>query len=312
MAILLTAISALQVYDMERWLKQAEIAAAMSLEALLANLKPYSAKLHELRGFKGAITSARNIMKVLEGSDLATGKMKTKVQDAYSMRSTPQVIGAARDAIAYARSQVEIELNGVGDNPIFVPELKLTLTGANFQGSPVSLPMDMAGAAITMVCVLAERRLNRLTNPALSQGLPDFLAHDPGFYSGLMLSQYTADHLIVEQRILSAPASIQSIPAAADQEDFVSMGMNTAIKNGQILDNAYGVLGIEFMAAAQALDFRQFTPGKGTQKARQVIRKYVAHLGVDRPLYPDHNAMKGLVKSGEILEAVEAVVGALE
>jgi len=308
---LLTAISAIQIYDMERFLKQAEIAAAMSIEALLGNLKPYHARLHELRGFKGAVTCAGNIRRLVEGSDLATGKMKTKVQDAYSMRSTPQVIGAARDAIAYARSQVEIELNGVGDNPIFVPELKLTLTGANFQGSPVALPMDMAGIAITMVCVLAERRLNRLTNPALSQGLPDFLAHQPGFYSGLMLSQYTADHLIVEQRILSAPASIQSIPAAADQEDFVSMGMNTALKNGQILDNAFGVLGIEFMAAAQALDFRTFTPGKGTQKARATIRKHVAHLEVDRPLYPDHNAMKDLVRTGEILEAVEHEIGSL-
>ena len=202
---LLTAISAIQIYDMERFLKQAEIAAAMSIEALLGNLKPYNSKLHELRGFNGAIVSAKNILKVIDGSDLTTGKMKTKVQDAYSMRSTPQVIGAARDAIAYARSQVEIELNGVGDNPIFVPELKLTLTGANFQGSPVALPMDMAGAAITMVCVLSERRLNRLTNPALSVGLPDFLAHEPGFYSGLMLSQYTADHLIVEQRISECP-----------------------------------------------------------------------------------------------------------
>jgi histidine ammonia-lyase len=308
---LLTAMSALHIYDMQRWLKQAEIAAAMSIEALLGNLKPYNAKLHELRGFNGAVVSAKNILRVLEGSDLATGRMKTKVQDAYSMRSTPQVIGAARDAIAFARAQVEIELNGVGDNPIFVPELKLTLTGANFQGSPVSLPMDMAGIAITMVSVMSERRLNRLTNPALSAGLPDFLAHEPGFYSGLMLSQYTADHLIVEQRMLSAPASIQSIPAAADQEDFVSMGMNTALKNGQILDNAYGVLGIEFMAAAQALDFRTFTPGKGSSAARGAIRKHVAHLHVDRPLFDDHNAMKALVKSGEILEAVELAVGPL-
>jgi histidine ammonia-lyase len=308
---MLTAMSALHIHDMERWLRHAEIAAAMSIEALLGNLKPYNRKLHELRGFKGAVTSAGNILKIIEGSDLATGRMKTKVQDAYSMRSTPQVIGAARDAVAYARSQVEIELNGVGDNPIFVPEIQLTLTGANFQGTPVSLPMDMAGIAITMVSVLSERRLNRLTNPALSQGLPDFLAHEPGFYSGLMLSQYTADHLIVEQRILSTPASIQSIPAAADQEDFVSMGMNTAIKNAQILDNAYGVLGIEFMAAAQALDFRKFTPGQGTQKALEVIRRHVKHLGVDRPLYPDHNAMKELVKSGEILDEVEKVVGTL-
>ncbi|GAB4418297.1 MAG: histidine ammonia-lyase [Anaerolineales bacterium] len=308
---LLTAMSAIHIYEMERWLKQAEIAAAMSIEALLGNLKPYNVKLHELRGFSGSLISAQNIMKCIAGSDLTTGKMKTKVQDAYSMRSTPQVIGAARDAVAYARSQVEIELNGVGDNPIFIPEDKLTLTGANFQGTPVSLPMDMAGAAITMVCVMSERRMNRLTNKALSQGLPDFLAHEPGFYSGLMLSQYTADMMIVENRILSAPASIQSIPAAADQEDFVSMGMNTAIKNGQILDNAYGILGIEFMAAAQALDFREFNPGAGTDKAREVIRRHVKHLDVDRPLYPDHNAMKALVKSCEILEEVEKIVGGL-
>ena len=308
---LLTAMSAIHIYEMERLLKQAEIAAAMSIEALLGNMKPYHSLLHELRGFKGAVVSANNLKKIFAGSDLASGKMKTKVQDAYSMRSTPQVIGAARDAIRYARSQVEIELNGVGDNPIFIPDMKLTLTGANFQGSPVALPMDMAGIAVTMVCVIAERRLNRLTNPALSQGLPDFLAHNPGFYSGLMLSQYTADHLIVEQRILSAPASIQSIPAAADQEDFVSMGMNTALKNGQILDNAYGVIGIEFMAAAQALDFRDFKPGKGTQKAREIIRQHVNHLEVDRPLFPDHNAMKALVKSGLILEAVEREIGDL-
>jgi histidine ammonia-lyase len=308
----LTALSALHLYDMNLWLKQAEIACAMSLEALLANLKPYDIRLHQLRGFPGAMRSAAAIMKCIEGSDLKTGKMKTKVQDAYSMRSSPQVIGAAHDAIAYARKQIEIELNGVGDNPIFLPEYHLTLTGANFQGSPVSLPMDMAGAAITMVCVLSERRLNRMTNPALSVGLPDFLTQNPGFFSGMMLSQYTADSLIVEQRILSMPASIQSIPAAADQEDFVSMGMNTAIKNGQILDNAYGVLGIEFMAAAQALDFRQFTPGKGVQVAREVIRRHVNHLEEDRPLYPDHNEMKALVKSGEILGEVEKVVGSLE
>ncbi len=309
---LLTAMSAIHLYDMQRWIKQAEIACAMSLEALLANLKPYDERLHQARGFKGAVSTAHNILKCVTGSDLATGKMKTKVQDAYSMRSSPQVIGAARDALEYARSQVEIELNGVGDNPIFLPEFKLTLTGANFQGSPVSLPMDMAGTAITMVCVLSERRLNRLTNPALSVGLPEFLTKGAGMFSGMMLSQYTADSLIVEQRILSMPASTQSIPAAADQEDFVSMGMNTALKNGQILDNAYGVLGIEFMAAAQGLDFRTFTPGQGVQAAREVIRKHVAHRDEDRPLHTDHNRMKELVRSGEILEAVEAAVGMLE
>ena len=306
------AMGALQLYDMNRWLKQAEIACAMSLEALFANMKPYDVRLHELRGFPGAVRAAKAIMKCIAGSDLVTGKLKTKVQDAYSMRSSPQVIGAAHDALDYARKQVEIELNAVADNPIFLPEYRLTLTGANFQGSPVSLPMDMAGTAITMICVLSERRLNRLTNPALSVGLPAFLTKGAGMFSGMMLSQYTADTLIVEQRMLSAPASVGSIPAAADQEDFVSMGMNTALKNQQILENAYGVLGIEFMAAAQALDFRDFTPGQGVQAARAVVRQHVEHLEQDRPLYPDHNKMAALVQSCEILEKVEKVVGSLE
>ncbi len=308
----LTAMSAIFLYDANNWLKQSEIAAAMSLDALKANLRPYMTEIHEIRGFKGAVRSAATLRKMLSDGDLADGKLKSKVQDAYSMRSTPQVIGAAHDALAYARSQVEIELNGVGDNPIFLPEKNITLTGANFQGTPVSLPMDMAGAAITMVCVLSERRMNRLNNPALSVGLPAFLSKGAGMFSGLMLSQYTADTLIVEQRILSMPASIQSIPAAADQEDFVSMGMNTAIKNFQILDNAYGILGIEYMAAAQALDFRDYKFGTGVTKAKEIIRKYVMFLDIDRPLYPDHTKMKELVKSCEILKEVEAILGKLE
>jgi len=311
---LLTAMSALMLFEANNWLKQAEIAASMSLEALKANMKPYNALLHEIRGFKGAIRSANSINKCVAGGDLKENKVKCKVQDAYSMRSTPQVIGAAHDTLKFARSQVEIELNGVGDNPIFFPDKNMQLTGANFQGSPVSLPMDIVGAAITMVSVMSERRMNRLNNPALSVGLPAFLTKGAGMFSGLMLSQYTADMQIVEQRILSMPASIQSIPAAADQEDFVSMGMNTAIKNFQIMDNAYGILGIEFMAAAQALDFRkeEYGFGKGVQKAKDVIRKYVDFLEIDRPLYPDHTAMKELVKSCEILEEVEKEVGSLE
>jgi histidine ammonia-lyase len=172
--------------------------------------------------------------------------------------------------------------------------------------------MDMAGAAITMISVMSERRMNRLNNPALSVGLPAFLTRGAGMFSGLMLSQYTADMMIVEQRILSTPASIQSIPAAADQEDFVSMGMNTALKNFQILDNAYGILGIEMMAAAQALDFREYKFGKGVTKAKEVVRKYVDFLDIDRPLYDDHNKMKELVESCEVLEEVEKAVGSLE
>ncbi|MFH0867247.1 MAG: aromatic amino acid ammonia-lyase [Bacteroidota bacterium] len=313
----LTGMSALMIYDTNNWLKQAEIACAMSLEALKANLKPYDLRLLVARGFPGGIRSAKAINKVCRNGDLAENKMKVKVQDAYSMRSTPAVIGAAHDQVKYARTQIEIEMNGVGDNPIFFPDQNIQLSGANFQGSPVSVPMDMVGAVVTMVSVLSERRMNRLNNPALSIGLPPFLTKGAGMFSGLMLSQYTADMQIVEQRILSMPACIQSIPAAADQEDFVSMGMNTALKNFQILDNAYGILGIEFMAAAQALDLREKfeTPykfGNGTKKAHEVIRKYVEYLDIDRPLFTDHNAMKDLVKSCEILNEVEKAVGSLE
>jgi len=308
---LIAGMSTLELYDAERWLKQAEIACAMSLEALMANMKPYDSRLHELRGFQGAVTSAHNIRACIEGSDLL-GNVKTKVQDAYSMRSTPQVIGAARDQLRWARSQLEIELNGLGDNPIFLPDDEVVLTGANFQGTPISMPLDMVGAAIAMVCVLSERRLNRLLNPALSVGLPAFLTKGAGMFSGHMLSQYTAGMLIVEQRILSTPASTQSIPAAADQEDFVSMGMNTALKTRQILDNAMGVLGIEFIAAAQALDFRDYSAGVGTRAAHGAVRNIVEHLDVDRPLFTDHNNMSAAVERLDMLQAVEEAIGELK
>jgi histidine ammonia-lyase len=214
--------------------------------------------------------------------------------------------------LAYARKQFEIELNGVCDNPIFVPQDDVVLTGANFQGTPISMPLDIIGAGVTMVSVLSERRLNRLLHPALSVGLPAFLTKGAGMFSGHMLSQYTADTLIVEQKILSTPSCIQSIPAAADQEDFVSMGMNGALKTKQILKNAHGVLAIELIAGAQALDFRSFSPGVGTRAAVGAVRNHVAHLDVDRPLFTDHNNMMAAVERCEVLEAVEKEIGALE
>ena len=305
----LTSMSGLFIFDCIRWFKQAQIAAAMSMDALLANLGPLNRLIHEVRGFQGAVKSASVLRSVLKNGDLINGTLDTKVQDAYSLRSTPQVIGAAIDLLDYCLKQVEIELNGVGDNPIFFTDEKIQLSGANFQGTPVSLPLDMLGASVTMVSVLSERRLNRLNNPALSNGLPPFLTKGAGMFSGLMLSQYTADMQIVEQRILSTPASTQSIPAAADQEDFVSMGMNTALKNFQILDNAYGVLGIELMAAAQGLDFRNHKYGEGVYVAYKEIRKNVDYLDVDRPLHEDHNKMKDLVKSCKILDEVELTLG---
>ncbi|MDH5467105.1 MAG: histidine ammonia-lyase [Candidatus Aminicenantes bacterium] len=311
-ANVIAGLGALEIYDAGQWLKNAEIVAAMTLEVLNANMIAYDERLHKVRGYPGAVEASENIRRITGGSELLAQKGK-KIQDCYSLRSTPQVMGAARDALKWARYMLEIELNGAADNPTFFPEEKLVLTGANFQGTPMAFALELLGTAITTVCVLSERRMNRLMNPHLSMGLPAFLTKGAGMFSGMMLSQYTAGALVCENRILSHPAATGSIPAAADQEDFVSMGMTTALKTRQIIDNAQAVLGIEFMAGAQAIDFRSpVKPSKGVQAAYGVIRRHVDRLEEDRPLYDDINTLKEVVESGEILEAVEKAVGALK
>lgn len=308
----IAGLGALEIYDAARWVKNSEIAAAMTLEVLNANMKAYDERLHKVRGYPGAMESSENVRRITEGSELLAQKGK-KVQDSYSLRSTPQVIGSARDALKWARYMFEIELNHAADNPTFFPDEELVLTGANFQGTPLAFALELLGTAVTTVCVISERRTNRLMNPHLSMGLPAFLTKGAGMFSGLMLSQYTAGALICENRILSHPAATGSIPAAADQEDFVSMGMTSALKAKQIIDNAQAVLGIEMMAGAQALDIRKpLKPSKGVQAAYEVIRKHVDFLDEDRPLYDDINALKEVVESGKILEAVEKAVGPLK
>jgi len=307
----ITGLGALEIYDAYRWIKHSEIAAAMTLEVLNANMKAYDERLHRVRGYQGAMECAANIRRITAGSELLAQPGK-KVQDAYSLRSTPQVVGAARDALRWARQMIEIELNGCADNPIFFPEEELVLTGANFQGTPQAFALELLGIAVTTVSVLSERRINRLMNPHLNRGLPAFLTRGAGMFSGLMLTQYTAGALVCENRVLSHPAATGSIPAAADQEDFVSMGMTTALKTRQIIDNSQAVIAIEMMAAAQALDFRRpLRASPGVEAAYEVIRKYVPYLDEDRPLYDDINRLKEVVASGEILEAVEKTVGEL-
>lgn len=310
-----TGMGSLQLTDAWRWLKTSEIAAAMALEALNAQMLAYDERLHKARGYPGAVASAASIRKITEGSELlytdALGKKK--VQDAYSMRSTPQVTGSARDAWGYAREQFDIELNGVGDNPLFFPEDREVLTGANFQGTPLGFALELVGVAITTVSVLSERRTNRLMNQHLSAGLPPFLTRHAGVMSGMMLAQYTAGALVAENRVLSHPAATGSIPAAADQEDFVSMAMTTAIKTRQILDNASGVLAVELMAAAQALDYRKpHRPGRGTEAAYELVREHVAFMEEDRPLYDDINRLSEVVRSGRFVGVVEEAVGSLD
>jgi len=308
----ITGMGCLQVHDAERWLRTQEVALAMTLEALNANMKAYDPRVHEVRGYPGAQTCAANVRTITEGSELLQRPGK-KVQDAYSLRSSPQVIGAAKDALVWSRYMLEIELNHAADNPTFFPDEELVLTGANFQGTPMAFALEMLGLAVTTVGVLSERRLNRLMNAHLSAGLPAFLTKGAGMFSGLMLSQYTAGSLIAENRILAAPAATGSIPAAADQEDFVSMGMTSAIKSRQILENSWAIVAIEMMAAAQAFDFRlPAKPSRGCRAAFEVIRKHVQKLEEDRPIYNDINNLAKVLRSGEVLNAVETVVGKLK
>jgi histidine ammonia-lyase len=307
----ITGMGCIQLHDAERWLKTQEVALAMTLESLNANMNAYDPRIHLVRGYPGAQKCAENLRRLIAGSELLKRPGK-KVQDAYSLRSSPQVIGAAKDACVWARYMLEIELNHAADNPTFFPDEDLVVTGANFQGTPMAFGLELLGMSITTVSVLSERRLNRLMNPHLSVGLPAFLTKGAGMFSGLMLSQYTAGALVAESRVLCHPATTGSIPAAADQEDFVSMGMTTAIKTRQIIENAWYVIAIELMAAAQAFDFRApVKPSAASQAAYEVVRKYVKPLEEDRALHDDINTLTRIAKEGQILAAAESVSGRL-
>jgi len=307
----ISGMGCLELYDAERWLRTQEIALAMTLESLNANMQAYDPRIHSVRGYPGAQECAENIRRLTEGSELLKLPGK-KVQDAYSLRSSPQVIGAAREAFKWIRYMLEIELNHAADNPTFFPDEELVLTGANFQGTPMAFALELLGMSVTTGAALSERRLNRLLNPHLSAGLPPFLTKGAGMFSGLMLTQYTAGALVCENRVLSHPAATGSIPAAADQEDFVSMGMTTAIKTRQIIENAWHVVAIELMAAAQAFDFRYpVKPSPASQAAYEVIRGHVKRLDEDRALFDDINRLTSVAKHGTILQAVKGVAGNL-
>jgi histidine ammonia-lyase len=310
---LVAGMGCLQLSDADVLIKTSEIAAAMTLEALTPNMLAYDDRLHRARGYEGAIECAENIRRIVEGSEILKQKPQ-KVQESYSLRSTPQVVGAAKDTLKFSRKMFETEINGVGDNPLFFSdEGGICLTGANFQGTPLAFALEYLGIALTTIGTLSERRMNRLVNPALSMGLPAFLTKGAGMFSGMMLAQYTAASLVCENRVLSTPAASGSIPTAADQEDFVSMANTTAMKTKEILKNSAAIFAIELMAGAQALDFRKpLKPGKGTQAAYDVVRKHVKHLEEDRPLYPDIIKLAKVVESGEIVEAVERTVGTLK
>ena len=263
-----------------------------------------------MRPYRGQNAVAANLVKLFEGSEIMANKTG-KVQDGYSMRCTPQILGPSLDALEYVRGIVTTEMNSAADNPLFFPEEGEYYAAGNFHGQGVGIAADFLCIAMSEVANLSERHTNRLLNPALS-GLPDFLVEGKGLNSGLMVAQYTAAALVSENKVLSHPASVDSISVSADQEDHVSMGPIAVRKGTEILRNVRNVLAIEMMSAAQAMEFHDGRrPGRGTGVAYRAIREVVPKLVDDRVMYGDIATITELVESNRILDAVEAKVGPL-
>jgi histidine ammonia-lyase len=308
----MTAIGALAVYDATRLAKMTDIAAAMSLEVLMGSRTEFNRKIHLVRPHPGQAAAADNMERIIKNSEIITShKDCSRIQDAYTLRCSPQVHGATKDAINYCRNVTETEMNSSTNNPLIFSESQDFLLGGNFHGQPVALALDFLSIAISELANISERRIERLVNPMLS-GLPAFLVSDGGLNSGFMLAQYTAAALVSENKVLCHPASVDSIPTSANKEDHVSMGTISARQCREVIKNTENVIAIELLCAAQALDlFTNLKPGDGTLEAYRVIRKTISPLEKDRILSKDIAAMTELIRSDRILRAVEKSVGAL-
>jgi histidine ammonia-lyase len=303
----------LALVDLERLLRVADVTAAMSVEALLGTDRAFAADLVALRSQPGQASSAANLRALLAGSAIVASHRfdDPRVQDAYSLRCAPQVAGAARDVVAYAREVASAELRSAIDNPMVLPDGRVESCG-NFHGAPVGFACDFLAVAVAEVGAIAERRVDRLLDVARSQGLPAFLAFDPGVDSGMMLAHYGQAAMVAENRRLAAPASVDSLPTSAMQEDHVSMGWGAARKLRVAVANLTRVLAVELVCAARALDLRApLTPGPGTAAALAAVRRRVPGPGADRFVAPELAAAEELVASGELLAAVEDAVGEL-
>jgi len=304
----MTAIGCLVVEDAALLLKNAQIAGAMSLEALKGTSKALDAKIHAIRPHGGQVRCAANMRRLVEGSAIIASHVNCdKVQDAYTLRCIPQVYGAIIDTIEYVERVLQVEINSATDNPLIFADEEEVISGGNFHGEPLAFAMDFLGIALAEIGNISERTVDRLVNPHIS-GLPPFLTEESGLNSGFMISQYTAAALVSENKVLAHPASVDSIPTSAGQEDHVSMGSISARHAWDILKNVQQVIAIEFLAAAQGIDFHPLSPGKGTSAAHKFIRLHVSHLKQDRVLYPDIEKIIRFVKTGDIVRAVEAKV----
>ncbi|SHG04648.1 histidine ammonia-lyase [Desulfacinum infernum DSM 9756] len=309
---LMTAIGALALHDALSLSKAADIAASMSLEVLMGSRTEFDARIHQVRPHPGQAKAAENMRRITHNSDIISShKDCSRVQDAYTLRCSPQVHGATKDALNYCRTVVETEMNSSTNNPLIFAEDEQFLLGGNFHGQPVALAMDFMGMAVAELANISERRVERLVNPQLS-GLPAFLVDQGGLHSGFMIAQYTAAALVSENKALAHPACVDSIPTSANKEDHVSMGTISARKAREIVRNTEHVIAIELLCAAQALDlFTNMKPGEGTCAAYQCIRKVIPHLDRDRVLSRDIEAMTGLIRDGSLIRAVEDAVGPL-
>ena len=308
----MSAIGGLAVYDAVNLAKLTDIASAMSLEVLMGSRMEFDPRIHKVRPHPGQTAAADNMYRITQNSDIVTShKDCHRIQDAYTLRCSPQVHGASKDAVFYARNVLETEMNASTNNPLFFPESREFLLGGNFHGQPIALAMDFLCMGVSEFANISERRIERLVNPKLS-GLPAFLVRDGGLNSGFMIAQYVAAALVSENKILSHPACVDSIPTSANKEDHVSMGTISARKCKEIIKNAEQVIAIELLCVAQALDlFTNMKPGEGTLAAYTVIRNAVSHLDADRILHKDIDEVKQLMRNGQILDAVEKKVGKL-
>lgn len=301
----MTSVGALVVYDGIRLLRLANVSLSMTLEALQGIIDAYHEKVHQVRGHIGQLEIARAVRNHLHQSGNITHQGDLRVQDAYSLRCAPQVHGASWDALQFIREKVEIELNAVTDNPIILIDEGIAISAGNFHGQPLALPFDYLGIALSEIANIAERRIERMVNPQLSEGLPAFLLINPGLNSGFMIVQYSAASLVSENKVLSHPSSVDSIPSSANQEDHVSMGTIGARKAMSIFKNTRRVIAMEFLTAAQALNLRGFDKlGSDTNKAFTFIREHIPFLEQDEIMYEFIHKMDTLLENESLYNAI--------
>ena len=306
-------VAVLTVFDALNLLKTADVVATLTVEALEGIRDAFDPRVHQARNQKWQTAVARNLLRLSEGSQLMSAQGQLRMQDGYTLRCVPQIHGASRPAYAYVREIIENEINAATDNPLIFPgDEPAVISGGNFHGQPVAIAMDTLGIAIAEIGNVSERRIERLVNPTLS-GLPAFLVKKGGLNCGFMVPQYAAAAVVSENKILAHPASVDSIPTSANQEDHVSMGTIAARKAREILGHVEYVLGIEWLCGAQAVDFKdKALLGKGSRAAYETLRQHVSFMEKDRILYPDMDLATGLIHSGALLSAAETAVGALE